>query len=845
MKKIQFKIIVLIAITMLLNACDSVKRVAQNQHLLTKNTITINGESVTNDTISSLFYQKPNSRLPIPFTTIPLKLYIYNSARPNIDSVLNARFYSNPKKMARKSKLLSRKQLDKYLDSKKSFNSWLKRTGEAPVIIDTALTNKSLVRIENYYKTNGWFNATADYKINKGDDKKATIDYTIQTKNAYKFDTVASHIKSPVVEKIYNQFKDQSLIKSGSQYRINNVYNEADRIVELMRDNGVYHFSQDYIEFEGDTIFGTNKMNIETIIENRLIREEDVSRREPFKIFKVKDVNIYTNSSFKNRNQSTNDTTYYDGYNIYSIGKLKYKPRALTNSVFITPNTVFKDKNRPLTSRKISDLRTFKYPNITYVENPDTTLTANIFLTPLKKFELEFSAEALQSNIQTIGFSINPSLLIRNVFNAAETLEISGFTSIGSSKDASNIKDQFFDINEIGANLKLTIPRLFSPFNTEKIIPKYMFPSTRLTVATSSQTNIGLDKQTFTGSFNYRWYPNNTITNKLDLFNIQFVKNLNTANYFNVYDNSFDSLNEIAQTSGFINSSQNLGIPTQANNFLDQVASGSYNTILSNDDIDTVNAINERKQRLTEDNLIFATSFSFTKDRRDNLGDEDFSIFKSRLELAGNFFSLTSKVLGLQKNANGKYEMFNVAYSQYAKVELDYIKHWSLGYKNVLAFRTFFGIAIPYGNSTNIPFSKSFFAGGANDNRAWSAYNLGPGSLETSNEFNEANLKIAISAEQRFNLFGPLNGAIFVDTGNIWNVFDDIEQDEATLSGFDSLKDIAVGSGFGLRYDFNFFVLRGDIGFKTYDPSYPIGNRWFNDYNFANAVYNIGINYPF
>lgn len=830
---------------MLFNACDSVKRVAQNQHLLTKNTITINGQSVTNDTISNLLYQKPNSRLPIPFTTIPLKLYIYNSARPNIDSVLNARFYSNPKKMARKSKLLSRKQLDKYLDSKKSFNSWLKRTGEAPVIIDTSLTNKSIVKIENYYKTNGWFNATADYKINKGDDKKASIDYIIETKNAYKFDTVSSNIKSPVVEKIYNQFKDQSLIKSGSQYRINDVYNEADRIVELMRDNGVYHFSQDYIEFEGDTIFGNNKMNIETIIENRLIREDELSRREPFKVFKVKDVNIYTNSSFKNRNQSTNDTTYYDGYNIYSIGKLKYKPKALTNSIFITPNTVFKDKNRPLTSRKISDLRTFKYPNITYVENADTTLTANIFLTPLKKFELEFSAEALQSNIQTIGFSINPSLLIRNVFNSAETLEISGFTSIGSSKDASNIKDQFFDINEIGANLKLTIPRLFSPFNTEKIIPKYMFPSTRLTVATSSQTNIGLDKQTFTGSFNYRWYPNNTITNKLDLFNIQFVKNLNTANYFNVYDNSFDSLNEIAQTSGFINSDQNLSIPTQADNFLDQVDNGSYDTILFSDDLDTVNAINERKQRLTEDNLIFATSFSFTKDRRDNLADEDFSIFKSRVELAGNLFSLTSRVLGLQKNENGKYEMFNVAYSQYAKVELDYIKHWSLGYKNVLAFRTFFGIAIPYGNSTNIPFSKSFFAGGANDNRAWSAYNLGPGSLETSNEFNEANLKIAVSAEQRFNLFGPLNGAIFVDTGNIWNVFDDIEQDEATLSGFDSLKDIAVGSGFGLRYDFNFFVLRGDIGFKTYDPSYPIGNRWFNNYNFANAVYNIGINYPF
>jgi outer membrane protein assembly factor BamA len=142
-------------------------------------------------------------------------------------------------------------------------------------------------------------------------------------------------------------------------------------------------------------------------------------------------------------------------------------------------------------------------------------------------------------------------------------------------------------------------------------------------------------------------------------------------------------------------------------------------------------------------------------------------------------------------------------------------------------------------------FSKSFFAGGANDNRAWTAYRLGPGSSESSNEFNEANLKLALSVEQRFNIFGSLNGAVFVDAGNIWNVLDDVTDDNATFSGFNSLKDIAVGSGFGLRYDFSFFVFRFDVGFKTYDPSYQDQNRWFNDYNFGNAVYNIGINYPF
>ena len=205
----------------------------------------------------------------------------------------------------------------------------------------------------------------------------------------------------------------------------------------------------------------------------------------------------------------------------------------------------------------------------------------------------------------------------------------------------------------------------------------------------------------------------------------------------------------------------------------------------------------------------------------------------------------TSKLLGLKKDDNNRYQLLDVAFSQYIKSELDYVKHWDLGKKNVLAARTFFGIAIPYGNSNSIPFARSFFAGGPNDNRAWTAYNLGPGSSETTNEFNEANLKIALSAEQRFNLFGNLNGAIFVDAGNIWNVLDNVEDNRATFSSFDSLKDIAIGSGFGLRYDFSFFIFRFDVGFKTYDPSYRDKNRWFNDYNFTNAVYNIGINYPF
>ena len=843
MKIQDSKILFIILIFGFLTSCNSIKRVPKNAHLLTKTTIKVNDKNEESEAVTNLIHQKPNSS--IPYINFKTRLYLYNWARPNLDSILKARVKNKPKRTARQTRFLSKKQFNQGQRMKLGFNKWLKETGEAPVIVNDSLSKKTAKRLEDYYWNNGWLDVKTDFETIRNDNQRASVTYKVITGEPYIIDSLSTNIETPVIDSLYQNSLSESLIKPNKQYKTNDGLAERDRITDMLRNSGVYHFSQDNILFKMDSIGKTKKINIELYISEKPIRKEDTTLYEPFKIYKVKDVNIYTNNAFEDKDIPIKDTTFYNGYNIYSKEKLRFNSKMLTDAVFIKPKTLFRDKNKSLTSRRISNLKTFKYPKIEYVENTaDTTLTANIYLTPLKRFSLGFSAEASQSNIQTIGFSLNPSLLMRNVFKGAETLELSGIASIGASKDGSNERDQFFDINEIGANLRLTIPRLFSPFNTEKIIPSSMFPSTRISLATTSQTNVGLDKQTATGTFNYRWFPNNKVSNRLDVFNVQFVKNLNTGNYFNVYENSFNSLNTIAINSGYINSGETLALPNQANLFIADATSGNVSGITTTN-LQTVKAINERKERLTEDNLILATNFSYTKDRRDNLFDNDFSIFRLRLELAGNVLAATSNMLGLQKNNNDKYELFNVAFSQYVKTELDYVKYWDLGAKNVIAIRSFFGIAIPYGNSTNIPFAKSFFGGGANDNRAWSAYNLGPGSTQSVNEFNEANMKIALSAENRFNLFGALNGALFVDAGNIWNVLDDVDDDASTFNAISSIKDIAVGSGFGLRYDFNFFILRGDIGFKTYDPAYNEGNRWFKDYNFANAVYNIGINYPF
>ena len=818
-------------------SCNSVKRVANDEHLLTNNTIIIDREKENSETLNNLLYQKPNSK-------IPLRLHIYNLARPNIDSILAIKLADSSKKSLKR--FLSKKQFYKMQESKLHFNQWLKKTGEAPVVVSEDKTKKTVKRFKDYYINNGWFNVSGGYDIKKNEGKRAEVTYNIERGPAFIIDSISENIASPAVETLYPRFKKGALVKKGEQYKTINFELERERISGLLRNHGLFHFKQDYISVEIDTIGTNKKVNVNFNIQNRSIRTPDSIVRKPFKIFKVKDVNVYTDHSFANEGKILRDSITYDNYKLYSYEDIRVKPKAITDAIFITPNALFKDIDRTYTYRHLNELRTFKYPDIKYVEENDTTLTANIYLTPLKKFSLGFSTETSTSNIQAIGFALNPSLLIRNIFKGAETFEISGTAAIGSSSEGNRQEsDPFFDINELALDLKLTIPRLFSPFNTEKIIPKYMFPTTRITLSGSGQTNIGLDKQALSGILGYNWRPNTKATNSLDLFNIQYVRNLNIGNYFDIYSTSYNRLNEIAQSINY-NNGDDLDIDSgQTDVFINDVINNNTSLTTNDEDYRRVAAIGERKDRLTEDNLILSTSFSFIRDNRRNLLDENFSIFRFKIESAGTLLANASRLFGLQKDSNDRYELFDVAFSQYIKTELDYVKRWDLGKQNIFAVRSFFGIAIPYGNSTNIPFAKSFFAGGANDNRAWTAYALGPGSSETTDEFNEANLKITLSAEQRFNLFGDLNGALFVDAGNIWNVLDDVEDNRATFSGLNSLEDIAIGSGFGLRYDFSFFLFRFDIGFKTYDPSYQDANRWFNDYNFKNAVYNIGINYPF
>ncbi|MGB1405025.1 MAG: BamA/TamA family outer membrane protein, partial [Flavobacteriaceae bacterium] len=500
--------------------------------------------------------------------------------------------------------------------------------------------------------------------------------------------------------------------------------------------------------------------------------------------------------------------------------------------------------------RYFTNLKNFKYPSIVYSLLPqEEALKASIYLTPRERFSLGFDLDFSHSNIQDFGIGLGGGLGIRNVFRGAETLELNIKNTLGASRDIAQVGDQFFNLFELGADLKLSFPRLVFPFFGSEWTSLEMNPLTQMIIGTSLQKNIGLDKQFFKSTYQFDWQPKKNKKIQIKWIDFEFVNNRNSANYFNVYRNSYDRLNSVATTyntiTDFEDEQGNLSIPEGAENFINAVLNGATSLNLENPDYKVVNTVKERLDRLTANNLILGSSFSLNFNNQQSIFDENFYQLRWKIDWVGNLLNSALSAFNAQENSQGQKLLGGVIPSQYIKSEIDYIKHWPVAREQLIAFHAFGGLAIPYGNANNMPFSRSYFSGGSNDNRAWKAYKLGPGSSNNINEFNEANFKLAFNLEYRFPLTGPLKGGLFIDAGNVWNIFDEVEDPAFRFEGFRDLSEIAIGSGFGLRYDFDFFVFRFDTGFKTYNPALPEGSRWWSEYNFKNAVINIGINYPF
>ena len=838
-------------------SCNVLKRVESDELLLTDYSIYADSVKVSDEDANSLVAQKPNAKV----LGVPLRLHLYNLAKPNPDSSYQDWLYRKDGRYDRLVTILSEKQVERLGESffVSGLSNGLKKAGEAPVIVDSSRTEKSLERLRAYFNTRGYFNNTGSARVDTTGNQRAAVRYDIDLGKPYLIDSLFRDVASPQIDSLYQLHKEGSLVREGDQFDLKLFTAERERLTDIFRNSGIWNFQESSITYDilRDTLPDRDDqlMEVELNIDNPRSRG-DTSQETPYRVHRIDSVNIFADHSIGDRPEQLQSVRYGD-VTVYYRDKLRYKPKALADAIFLKKGNIYREIDRIRTYRQINNLNTFRYPNIQLVDEGEDLLTTNIYLSARPRNSLALDLDVTHSNIQRLGIGLGAALIKRNVFRGAETLSLSARGSFGLLSD--DTKEDFF--TEITADINLTFPRiwLIPVLSSQKIIPNYMLPQTRASIGTSFQKNIGLDKQTFNNILAYNWSPTIASKNIFELLNIQFVRNLNPENFFNVYQSTYDRLDDVADDPEFENNPDlvdfyeptgdpdnplRLSIPDGTTGFTEAILQGDL-VPEDSEEYTEVFRVEERRQRLTENNLIFASNYTFTENNKEDINDNSFHQFRWKIESAGNLLSGISALIPFDENENGQGLVFGVPYSQYIKSEVEYIKHWELTTSDVLAFRSFVGIAVPYGNSDNIPFLRSYFAGGSNDNRAWFPYSLGPGSTDNPNDFNEANFKLAFNLEYRFPIFGDFRGAFFADLGNIWNVWDRETDPAATFSGFSSLKDIALGSGFGLRYDFSFFVFRADVGFKTYNPAEIPSKRWFRDYNFANAVLQIGINYPF
>jgi outer membrane protein assembly factor BamA len=801
--------------------------------ILKSNDIFINGKLISKDSLSPLITQNKNNYL----FGIPLSALLYESSKKNSDSIFNKWINKKSKRNERITKVFSKKQviqIKKYIED---FNNWKKRNGEELQIIDSTKTNISIENLKSFFKNNGYFDSeiSSSIEINKKNQKFGKVIYNIDLGNQYYLDSIKSNIQSPILDSLYQKNIGKSFLKKNNSFNTLDFESERNRLDNLFKNSGIYNFQISSISFQVSR--DTTGTDLRIPVQINIL--EDSSNK--YRIHYIKNINIYTSNLLSLKTDTLNNPIVFDDINIFSMGKLRYKPKNLTNVISFKKGDYYSDQKRSNTIKQLNNLENFQYPTVSYnyLINSKSELEANVLLNPKERFSLGFGVDLKHSNIEDIGVAFETSFTSRNVFQGAERLEFSSRGTLGKSGNTT--------ISEYGFDIRLKFPRLFLPSKLKKVLNLDYNPNTYIGLGTSKQTNIGLDRQSFKFDLNYNWTNLNDKKINLGLLNIELVNNKNSVNYFNIYSNSFNSINSIAlnnnTNSSYFNSLKKLIIPEGINSFIKDVI--NRNLSLNEDDFNTVNYINDRRNRLTANNLIIGSSFSLISDNRKSFFDQNFSQLKIKFELAGTLTNFFANQFNAEVDQYNNKKILGLAYSQYFKTEFNYIKHWAISSNSTLAFRGYYGIAIPFGNSDNIPFSKSFFSGGSNDNRAWEVYRLGPGSSGAISEFNEANMKIAFNIEYRFGLFGKLDGAIFTDVGNIWNVFDDTQDPRRTFDGFNDLNELAIGSGFGIRYNLGYFVLRLDMGLKAYNPVLDSNERWMTDFKLNKAVFNIGLNYPF
>lgn len=700
-------------------------------------------------------------------------------------------------------------------------NRWLKKIGEEPVIWNEFDIEKNEERLKLYLRNKGYYYAEVN-DTSRFHKQKADVKYNVDAGEPYIIRKVSYLFQDTTLRELILTDTLNTLLKHGSLLDADVIQEERIRIENYLRTLGFYNFNKDLINFEADTSWINKVVDLTAVIDAYplKIQEDFYTQYVPNRKYRIS--NVFILADFNQKDALINYQEYlksltentFNNFRFLYHEKLKNDPEIITQNIYIIPGRLYDINDVSQTYQHLSSLRIFKTVNIYFEEenpeNPnqmeDYPLTCYIQLTPatLQSYSLELEGTNSSGNFGAAG---NISYQHRNLFGGAENLNIrlKGSIEFLRKLDTTGIQNlKGIDlVYEAGIDARLTLPQFLLPFRTENFIRKYN-PNTRITLAFNQQQRPDYTRRISNAGFGYTWSNPPYISHIINPLDINYVKMLRV-----------DSV------------------------FLDDIQ-GTY------------------LQHSYEDRLITSTSYSFIYNNQDIKKLSSYTYFRINTEQAGFVLASGYKLFGTP-NENGNYEIAGNEFAQFIKCDFD-IRYYSIiDDKSNFVYRFFAGVAWPYGNSIAIPFEKQYFSGGANGIRAWPVRNLGPGTyLETKSVYPNAtaDIKLEGNFEYRFKLFWIFEGALYADAGNIWAISDEDDREGAVFKWNTFYKQIAVGTGLGLRMNFSYFIFRFDLGIKARDPSIPEelgGPQWviFNrpdqpEYDFGYfSTLHLAIGYPF
>jgi hypothetical protein len=692
-------------------------------------------------------------------------------------------------------------------------HKWLRDIGEEPVIFDSYATAKTRDQIQSYVASKGYFDGKVIDTVETL-NRKSDVTYNIQLLPPYTIRKLTYSISDSNILKLYYFDSSNIVIERGKPYDVDVLQAEKSRFERFIKDHGFYGFSGDHIYFNVDSTVGKRQVDITYGVKNfTKIDEFNRITLVPHSIYRVKNIYIYTDFVPKDALEggeaylNSLDTTFYGGYYfISSKRKPEVKYDVIIQSLYLKPGSTYNVTNTEQTQAHLLTLKIYRLINIYYNDSKETAvkigsemlLDCNIQLTLLSQQSFKIELEGTNS-AGNLGGALNLIYQDKNLLHGAELFSM----KLKGAYEATP-RQKIRSTQEYGFETSLKLPRFLFPFlEKEQFIKKYN-PTTTILAAYNYQALPSYTRTMATATFGYNWKAGNYQEHIINPLQMNLVK---------LPPESIDSA------------------------FAAKIESSSY-LAYSYKDI-----------------MILGGNYSFIYNDQKIKKSKDYWFLRINAEASGNVLALAEKVTGAAKT-DSAYHIFGQPFAQYVRTDLDLRYNYILNDVSSIVYRGFFGIGIPYGNSKVIPFEKQYFGGGANGIRAWQVRSLGPGSFprDTVSGFinQTADIKFEANAEYRFKLFWILEGALFLDAGNIWTYKDDPARPGAQFKFNKFYKDIAVGTGAGFRFDFKFVIGRVDLGMKLRDPCDPMfteGSKWIvarRSYNFKKDFTMVfGIGYPF